>query len=102
MQFAHTVGSEAGCLNAAEGMLGRIFQPRWNPLLNLGALGFFFYWIITASGIYVYIFFDTGVTEAYASIEYMTYDQWYLAGAMRSLHRYASDGLVIVMFAHLT
>ena len=60
----------------AEAMLGAVFPPHWNPLLNLGALGFFFYWIITASGIYVYIFFDTGLTEAYDSIEYMTHDQW--------------------------
>ncbi len=87
--------------DTAEAVLGRVFEPNWNPLLNLGALGFFFYWIITASGIYVYIFFDTGVTEAYGSIEYMTHEQWYLAGVMRSLHRYASDGLIIVMFAHL-
>jgi len=40
----------------AEALLGRAFPPAWNPLLNLGALGFFFYWIVAASGIYVYIF----------------------------------------------
>ena len=85
----------------AERVLGQIFAAEWNPLLNLGALGFFFYWVITASGIYVYIFFDTGVKEAYASVEYMTHEQWYLAGVMRSLHRYASDGLVVVMLVHI-
>ena len=85
----------------AEAGLGRFFPSEWNPLLNLGALGFFFYWIITVSGIYIYIFFDTGVHDAYESIEYMTHEQWYLAGIMRSLHRYASDALVVVMFAHL-
>ena len=83
-----------------EAVVGRIFPPAWNPLLNLGALGFFFYWIITVSGIYVYAFFDTGVNSAYASIEYMTHEQWYLAGIMRSLHRYASDALVVVMMLH--
>lgn len=85
----------------AERALGTIFPAHWNPLLNLGALGFFFCWIITASGIYVYIFFDTGVTQAYASLEYMSRDQWYAAGVMRSLHRYASDALIIVMLLHL-
>ena len=85
----------------AEALLGRVFPPAWNPLLNLGALGFFFYWIVAASGIYVYIFFDTGITQAYASIEYMTHEQWYLAGVMRSFHRYASDALVIVAVLHL-
>ncbi|MGI9385481.1 MAG: cytochrome b N-terminal domain-containing protein [Methyloligellaceae bacterium] len=84
----------------AEAVLGAVFPPHWNPLLNLGALGFFFYWIITASGIYVYIFFDTGVSQAYASVEYMTNEQWYLAGVMRSLHRYASDALIVVMLLH--
>lgn len=84
----------------AERGLGFVFPSQWNPLLNLGALGFFFYWIITVSGIYVYIFFDTGVTQAYDSIEYMTRDQWYAAGVMRSLHRYASDGLILVMLLH--
>jgi quinol-cytochrome oxidoreductase complex cytochrome b subunit/coenzyme F420-reducing hydrogenase delta subunit len=87
--------------DAAEKALSWAFPPQWNPLLNLGALGFFFYWIVTVSGIYVYIFFDTGVTQAYASIEYMTHEQWYAAGFMRSFHRYASDGLVVVMLLHI-
>lgn len=87
--------------DTAEATLDRVFPAAWNPLLNLGALGFFFYWIITASGIYLYIFFDTGVLDAYASVEYITHEQWYLAGVMRSFHRYASDGLVIVMLLHL-
>lgn len=84
-----------------ESSLARFFPAQWNPLLNLGALGFFFYWIIAVSGVYLFIFFDTGVQDAYASVEYMTNDQWYAAGVMRSLHRYASDGLVVVMFLHL-
>ncbi|MCL4764922.1 MAG: cytochrome b N-terminal domain-containing protein [Hyphomicrobiaceae bacterium] len=86
----------------AEAVLNKVFPPEWNPLLNLGALGFFFYWVITVSGIYLFVFFETSVHDAYESVEYMTRDQWYAAGVMRSLHRYASDGLIIVMFAHLT
>ena len=84
-----------------EARLDAIFGPRWNPLYQLGALGFFYYWIVAVSGIYVFIFFDTGTTEAYDSVEYMTWDQWYLAGIMRSLHRYASDGLVLMMGVHI-
>lgn len=85
----------------AEALLGLAFPPAWNPLLNLGGLGFFFFWIVTASGIYLYIFFDTGVTQAYESVEYMTREQWYVAGVMRSFHRYASDALVIAAGLHL-
>ena len=84
-----------------ECLLDAVFPPSWNPLYNLGALGFFMYWIVAASGIYLYIFFDTGITEAYGSIEYMTNDQWYLAGVMRSLHRYASDAMVAFMVIHV-
>lgn len=87
--------------DGAESALDGLFPSEWNPLLNLGALGFFFYWIVTVSGIYVFIFFDTGVHQAFISVEYMTHDQWYAAGVMRSLHRYASDGLVLVMLLHL-
>ncbi len=85
----------------SEAQLDRSFGPSWNPLHNLGALGFFYYWIVAVSGVYLYIFFDTGSTEAYESIEYMTHDQWYLAGVMRSFHRYASDALVLFMAVHL-
>ena len=77
------------------------FGQRNNPFVNLGALGWYFYWIVAISGVYLYIFFDTGVTDAYASVEYMTHDQWYAAGLMRSLHRYASDALVVVVVLHI-
>lgn len=84
-----------------EGLLDRIFSASWNPLYHLGALGFFYYWIVAVSGIYLYIFFDTGTTEAYESIEYLTRDQWYLGGVMRSLHRYASDGMMLMLGVHM-
>ena len=78
-----------------------VFGAKWNPLYQLGALGWFYYWIVVISGIYLYIFFDTGVTQAYASLEYLTHEQWYAGGVMRSLHRYASDALVVMMMVHL-
>lgn len=78
-----------------------LFGARWNPLYQLGPLGFFYYWVVAASGIYLYIFFDTGTTEAYESVERLTQGQWYLGGVMRSLHRYASDGMVLMMAVHM-
>ena len=84
-----------------EGWLDRVFGIEWNPFYVLGALAFFYYWVVAVSGIYVYIFFDTGIPQAFESVEYMTNDQWWLAGVMRSLHRYASDGLVLVMGLHI-
>jgi len=82
-------------------LFDKAFTPAWNPLYHLGTLGWFFYWIVIVSGIYLYIFFDTGVTQAYESLKYITNVQWYAGGVMRSLHRYASDALIIVMMLHL-
>jgi quinol-cytochrome oxidoreductase complex cytochrome b subunit/coenzyme F420-reducing hydrogenase delta subunit/Pyruvate/2-oxoacid:ferredoxin oxidoreductase delta subunit len=84
-----------------EDQYDRLFTPSLNPFYQLGTLGWFFYWIVAVSGIYLFIFFDTGVTQAYASIQYITHEQWYAGGVMRSLHRYASDALVIVVILHL-
>jgi quinol-cytochrome oxidoreductase complex cytochrome b subunit len=84
-----------------ENAFDAVFTPHWNPFYYLGALGWFFYWIVAVSGIYLYIFFDSGVTQAYESVEHITHVQWYAGGVMRSLHRYASDALVIVMMLHL-
>jgi quinol-cytochrome oxidoreductase complex cytochrome b subunit/coenzyme F420-reducing hydrogenase delta subunit len=82
-------------------LFDRAFAPAWNPLYHLGTLGWFFYWVVIVSGIYLYIFFDTGINQAYESLEYITNVQWYAGGVMRSLHRYASDALIIVMMLHL-
>jgi quinol-cytochrome oxidoreductase complex cytochrome b subunit/Fe-S-cluster-containing hydrogenase component 2/coenzyme F420-reducing hydrogenase delta subunit len=84
-----------------EALLGLAFPPAWNPLYHLGALGFFCYWIVAVSGIYLYVFFDTGVAAAYGSVEALTQGQWYAGGVMRSLHRYASDAMVVAMVVHL-
>lgn len=81
--------------------LERLFGPALNPLAQLGALGFFFFWIVAVSGIYLFIFFDTGIERAYESVEHMSTVLWYHAGVMRSFHRYASDLLVVTVAAHL-
>ena len=83
-----------------EALFEALFGPRLNPITQLGTLGWFLFWIVTVSGIYVYVFFDTGVTQAWESLERLSRDQWWLGGIMRSLHRYASDGLVIVVLLH--
>ena len=77
------------------------FGPRINPFYHLGALSFFFFWVVTVSGIYLFIFFETSIEGAYRSVEYLTHTQWYLGGVARSLHRYASDAMVMVVLLHL-
>lgn len=84
-----------------EHTLDTAFGVAWNPMHHLGALGFLFYWVVAVSGIYLYVGFDTNVTGAWQSIEYLTKVQWYAGGVMRSLHRYGSDALVGMMIVHM-
>jgi coenzyme F420-reducing hydrogenase delta subunit/ferredoxin len=72
-----------------------------NPLRQLGALGFQLFWLVSITGGYLYIFYDTSVAGAWSSIERLTVDQWWAGGVMRSLHRYASDAFALVIAAHL-
>lgn len=72
-----------------------------NPLRHLGALGLFCLWILVATGLYLYTVLDTSIEGVYSSIAWLTREQWYLGGVLRSLHRYASDAFVLVMMLHL-
>lgn len=84
-----------------ESGLNVVFGPEVNPLYYLGAITYWMFWIIVVSGFYIYAFYDTGVTEAFNSVERITYEQWYLGGIMRSLHRYASDGMILAAALHM-
>lgn len=86
---------------AVEAWFTYAFGVDWNPIYNLGKLAFFFFWIVFISGLYLFIFFDTSLSGAYASVEYMTNVQWYAGGVMRSLHRYASDAAIVVILLHM-
>jgi NAD(P)H-flavin reductase len=86
---------------AAEGVFNRVFGDALNPFYYLGAIAYYLLWVVVASGLYLYIFFKTGVQEAYDSVEYLTHGQWWLGGIMRSFHRYASDAMVLAMVLHL-
>jgi NAD(P)H-flavin reductase/quinol-cytochrome oxidoreductase complex cytochrome b subunit len=77
------------------------FGEENNPLYHLGAITYFLFWVVLATGLYLYVFFKTGVEEAYASVEKLSVAQWYWGGVIRSLHRYASDGMVLGMVLHL-
>jgi quinol-cytochrome oxidoreductase complex cytochrome b subunit len=94
-------GSAHSAFERSENLLDAFFGGADNPLRHLGALGLFFLWILVASGLYLYTVLDTSIEGVYSSIGWLTQEQWYLGGVLRSLHRYASDAFVIVMFLHL-
>ncbi len=84
-----------------EALFNAAFGDRLNPLYQLGAISFFLFWVVAASGLYLYAFFETGVAGAYESVEALTHGQWWAGGILRSLHRYASDALVFTMLLHM-
>ncbi len=84
-----------------EGIFNIAFGDKLNPLYHLGTITFWQFWLVAVSGLYLFIFADTGVTDAYKSVEALTHDQWWLGGILRSIHRYASDGMVLTMLLHM-
>ena len=90
-----------GAFLRVEGLFNHVFGERLNPFYYLGAIAYFQMWIVVASGLYLYAFFETSATLAYTSVEALTHSQRWAGGLMRSLHRYASDGMALAMLLHL-
>lgn len=86
---------------AVEALFNRAFGDKLNPYYHLGALTFFLFWIVCGTGLYLYAFFDTSVVGAYRSVNALTHEQWFAGGIVRSVHRYASDAMVVTMVLHL-
>lgn len=84
-----------------EALFNRAFGDRLNPYYHLGAITFFLFWIVAGTGLYLFAFFDTSVTGAYQSVESLTHEQWFAGGIIRSVHRYASDAMVVTMVIHM-
>ena len=99
LKLVHRAGQAA--FLAIERRFNAIFGDALNPFYYLGAIAYFLLWIVVGTGLYLYIFFDTGVAQAYQSVEDLT-AQWWLGGIVRSVHRYASDAMVLAMALHLT
>lgn len=88
-------------LKRTEAAFDSVFGEHWNPWYQLGALSFHLFWIVIASGVYLFVFFDTSIVGAYASVQSLSDEQWYLGGVMRSLHRYGSDAMAVTVTLHL-
>ena len=85
----------------AEQRVDAAFGSTCNPLRQLGALGFFAFWLLALTGIYLYTGFDTSAAGAWASIERLSREQPYFGGVLRSVHRYAADAFVVFTALHV-
>lgn len=85
----------------AEALFNRAFGDQLNPLYHLGAISFFLFWVVGATGLVLFAFFDTSVSGAYRSVETITHGLWGVGGVLRSVHRHASDAMMLTMGMHL-
>ncbi|HEX9184181.1 MAG TPA: FAD-binding oxidoreductase [Burkholderiales bacterium] len=90
------------CFFKVEGLFNLAFGEKLNPLYHIGQISYYLMWLIVASGLYLYAFFETSVAGASASVEALTHGQPWAGGVLRSVHRYASDGVVLTMLLHMT
>lgn len=84
-----------------EAVFNLAFGNKLNPFYHLGTIAFWQFWLVFGSGFYLYIFADTGVHDAFDSVERITHGQWWLGGILRSIHRYATNGMILCMILHL-
>ncbi|MBS0294302.1 MAG: hydrogenase iron-sulfur subunit [Proteobacteria bacterium] len=91
----------ANAYRVLEHGLDAAFGGAGNPLRQLGALGFLLLWLLVASGSILFIVLDTSAAGAYKSVDALAAVPWMLGTALRGLHRYAADALVLVMGLHI-
>lgn len=94
-------GRVLAAMRRVERAFDRFFGERANPLRQLGALGFHLFWLVALTGAYLYVFYETSASGAYASVERLGAGAAWGGALVRSLHRYGSDALVVVVAAHL-
>ena len=79
--------------------LDRVFAPSANPWRHLGALAFLAFVACAASGVYLYVVFDTSLTGAYESGRAL--DAGLAGRLVRGLHRYSADAFAVFTALHL-
>ena len=56
------------CFVKVEALFNLAFGEKLNPLYYIGPISYYLMWLIVASGLYLYAFFETSVTGASASV----------------------------------
>lgn len=85
-------------LRALDAGIGRLLPARWNPLLQAGAIANTAFFVAVITGVALLLWYRPSVHQAYASVEGMGART--VAGVVRSLHRYSSDGCMLFVLIH--
>ncbi|MCC6261541.1 MAG: 4Fe-4S binding protein [Anaerolineales bacterium] len=84
---------------SVEGAISRFAESDYNPLHHLGTLTIFMLVVLLATGTYLTLFYRPGTEAAYATVANIS-STWY-GSLIRSVHRYASDAMIILIILHL-
>jgi ferredoxin len=79
--------------------LDRVFPPAANPWRHLGSLAFLAFVACAATGVYLYIVFDTSLSGAYESGRAL--DASVFGRLVRGFHRYSADAFALFTALHL-
>ncbi|HEY9745813.1 MAG TPA: cytochrome b N-terminal domain-containing protein [Oculatellaceae cyanobacterium] len=80
--------------------LNTVFSQRYNPFYYHGALPNFFIWALFLSGLLLFAYYQPTLATAYESVRYITFELPF-GNLYRSVHRYASDGMMIFVILHM-
>lgn len=91
----------SGALHTALGRIDaafdRVYTSRYNPLYQSGPLAVALFVVLLATGVYLLIFYRIGAP--YASVARID-GQWLTGRWIRSLHRFASDAMIVAVAVH--
>lgn len=82
-----------------EGFINRFTKSDFNPFYHLGTLTIFMLILLIATGAYITLIYRPGLDVAYQTVEKI--DSTWFGSLMRSMHRYASDGMIVLIILHM-
>ena len=82
-----------------EGFINRFTRSDFNPFYHLGTLTIFMLIVLIGTGIYITLIYRPGLDIAYQTVEKI--DSTWFGSLMRSMHRYASDGMIVLIVLHM-
>jgi ferredoxin len=82
-----------------EGLVNRFTKSDFNPFYHLGTLTIFMLLVLIGTGVYLTVIYRPGLDVAYATVEKI--DSNWFGSLMRSVHRYASDAMILLIVLHL-
>ncbi len=82
-----------------ERAVDRAVPPALNPVAQTGAVSVVTFLVACVTGVLVLFWYSPSVTYAWSSVRGMEGSPW-LAGMLRSLHRYSSDACMLFVLLH--